>query len=116
MSDLKKMRQHLEEQLELLENRLRNIEKNRSRKKNALEQDWEEQATVRQNDEVLDGLEHEGTIQIEAIRTALSRIDEGTYGTCDGCEKPIAPARLKALPHATLCIACAEAKEKEAGR
>ena len=112
MSDVKKMRKHLEEQLEVLEKRLQKIEANRSRRNNALEQDWEEQAAIRQNDEVLDGLEQEGTQQIEAVRTALRRIDEGTYGTCEECEQPIAEARLKALPHATLCIQCAAAREK----
>jgi DnaK suppressor protein len=35
---------------------------------------------------------------------ALEKLDEGTYGTCDVCGKPIAPGRLEALPWAVLCV------------
>ena len=38
---------------------------------------------------------------------ALAKLDQGTYGRCDECGEPIAPARLQALPDATLCLACA---------
>jgi RNA polymerase-binding protein DksA len=43
------------------------------------------------------------------IEKALSRMDEGTYGICERCGKPIEKARLKALPYANLCI-----KDKQA--
>ena len=39
------------------------------------------------------------------IEHALERIDSGTYGICEECGKPI-PARLKALPMATLDAEC----------
>src|SRR5262245_12117479 len=38
---------------------------------------------------------------------ALAKLDERTYGICDGCGEPIAPARLRAMPDSVLCIACA---------
>ena len=38
---------------------------------------------------------------------ALAKLDEQTYGTCDGCGEPIPPARLRALPDSVLCVACA---------
>jgi len=38
---------------------------------------------------------------------ALAKLDEGTYGICDSCGEPIAPARLKAMPDAVLCVECA---------
>jgi DnaK suppressor protein len=38
---------------------------------------------------------------------ALSKLDEGTYGTCDGCGKPIAEKRLRAMPDSVMCVACA---------
>jgi RNA polymerase-binding protein DksA len=51
------------------------------------------------------------------IDMALKRIQDGTYGTCQGCGKPIQRARLKAVPHARLCIQCKSAEEeKKAGR
>ncbi len=45
------------------------------------------------------------------IDEALARIKEGTYGTCEGCEKPIAAARLEALPTASRCLNCQKEAE-----
>ena len=44
------------------------------------------------------------------IDAALARVDEGTYGVCEHCGGPIAPARLEARPVARTCIACASAQ------
>ena len=44
--------------------------------------------------------------RVVEIDAALSRVDGGTYGTCEACGKPIPPARLEALPEATLCVGC----------
>jgi DnaK suppressor protein len=41
------------------------------------------------------------------VARALEKLDEGTYGVCDECERPIAPKRLAAMPESVLCIACA---------
>ena len=49
---------------------------------------------------------------LEKIDRALSRMDEGTYGICERCGKPIEKARLKALPYANLCIADAQAASR----
>src|ERR671934_488887 len=46
---------------------------------------------------------------LEKIDKALARMDEGTYGLCERCGKPIEKARIKALPYASLCI-----KDKQA--
>jgi DnaK suppressor protein len=43
----------------------------------------------------------------EKLRRALAKLDEGTYGRCDRCGGPIAPARLEAVPESVLCIDCA---------
>ena len=40
---------------------------------------------------------------------ALDRLDNGSYGTCQACQQPIASARLEALPHTTHCISCKSA-------
>lgn len=39
------------------------------------------------------------------VREALRRIEDGTYGTCLDCGKPIEPARLRAIPWASYCLA-----------
>src|SRR3989304_5948725 len=38
------------------------------------------------------------------IDRALTRMNEGTYGICSRCGKPIEKARLKALPYVALCL------------
>lgn len=43
----------------------------------------------------------------ERVERALAKIDEGSYGTCDSCGRPILPARLAAAPESVLCIDCA---------
>jgi|SRR4051794_5761693 len=48
---------------------------------------------------------------LEQVNAALVKVDDGTYGQCDRCHKPIAPGRIEALPYATLCIECAERLE-----
>jgi RNA polymerase-binding protein DksA len=49
---------------------------------------------------------------IGQINRAISRIDEGTYGTCERCGRPIDASRLKALPHALLCMDCKRREER----
>jgi DnaK suppressor protein len=46
------------------------------------------------------------------IERALERIDEGTYGLCSRCGRPIEKARLKALPYVDLCIKDAQAQSR----
>jgi RNA polymerase-binding protein DksA len=45
--------------------------------------------------------------QLVQTGLALRRLDEGTYGVCEGCGQPIGADRLAARPVATRCIACA---------
>jgi DnaK suppressor protein len=44
------------------------------------------------------------------IDEALAKLDEGTYGVCEECGRPIGEARLEAMPAARLCIADASAR------
>jgi DnaK suppressor protein len=43
---------------------------------------------------------------IEEIDRAVDKIHDGTYGQCDSCGNPIPEERLRALPHAALCVRC----------
>lgn len=45
---------------------------------------------------------------VNEAREALRRIDGGSYGTCETCGKPIASARLEAIPYTRYCVKCAE--------
>ena len=40
------------------------------------------------------------------VEDALGRFEQGVYGICEQCGADIDPARLKALPYATLCLRC----------
>ncbi len=71
--------------------------------------DWVEQAVERENDEVRAELIREGTEEIEQIKRAFKRMDEGVYGECESCGVAINPERLKVMPMTTLCIDCASA-------
>ena len=47
------------------------------------------------------------------IDDALKRIDDGSYGICAQCNKPITMSRLKAVPYASMCVACQRTKEQK---
>lgn len=51
--------------------------------------------------------------QLELVDAALERLDAGTFGTCLRCAKPIAFARLEALPWAAHCIDCQAIVDRE---
>lgn len=46
------------------------------------------------------------------VERALGRMDEGTFGLCSRCGKPIEKARLKALPYVDLCLKDAQAQSR----
>jgi RNA polymerase-binding transcription factor DksA len=69
--------------------------------------DWEDRASERQGDEVLEAHGQLEQAELAKIDAALKRIAEGTYGTCVKCGDPIADARLVAVPTAPLCATCA---------
>jgi DnaK suppressor protein len=47
------------------------------------------------------------------INSSLKRIEEGTYGICKYCQKPIDPKRLKARPTSSSCVECKKAITQE---
>ncbi len=49
---------------------------------------------------------------LEQVRQALGRIEDRSYGVCDGCGKGIGKLRLQAFPRATLCMSCKVAEER----
>jgi DnaK suppressor protein len=52
--------------------------------------------------------------QLAEVEHALQKFEDGTYGKCDHCGQPIDPARLEALPQASLCLNCEALLAKEA--
>jgi DnaK suppressor protein len=43
---------------------------------------------------------------VEEIDRAIGKVHDGTYGQCETCGVAIPKERLKALPHAALCVKC----------
>ena len=56
-------------------------------------------------------LEHQGQT-LREMDEALERIENGTYGLCSSCGKPIPKGRLMAKPHARCCIPCLNTQEE----
>ena len=57
-------------------------------------------------------LEESEEAHLARIDAALKRIEDGTYGICENCGKPINIERLEAMPWATLCIDCKRLAER----
>jgi len=66
-----------------------------------------ERAAEQWDARVLSSLGETDLRELASIVAALRRIDDGTYGVCQHCDRRIEPARLAALPEATACIDCA---------
>ncbi|CAB4890344.1 MAG: DNA-binding protein [Actinobacteria bacterium] len=49
---------------------------------------------------------------LQQVNHAIARLDDGTYGACEVCGKPIGKYRLQAFPRATLCLVCKQAEER----
>jgi DnaK suppressor protein len=56
-------------------------------------------------------IESEGD-ELRAINDALQRIDDGSYGLCESCQKKIRKVRLNAIPYARYCIECQREQEQ----
>jgi RNA polymerase-binding transcription factor DksA len=71
--------------------------------------DWEDRASERQGDEVLEALGNADLDELRKIDAALARIADGSYGICPKCGDSISEERLIAVPEAALCKTCARA-------
>ena len=105
MTDRTALRRQFEDELRALTSRLKSIERDIQAPKSA---DWEEQAVDSENDEVLDALDVATREKILGLRSAVEKLDAGTYGACESCGKAISAGRLEALAWASHCVNCAE--------
>lgn len=105
MIDLSTRRIQLEDRLAFLATRLRVLDAELDSHQS---KDWEELATEREGDEVLEKLGQSGETEIARIRAALARMEAGDYGFCVSCGTEISPERLDLLPYTPFCRACAK--------
>lgn len=71
-----------------------------------------ETASVTLDREIDYTLEENSEHVLAAIDAALARIEDGTFGICRSCGRPIGEERLEAIPYATQCIDCKRREER----
>jgi DnaK suppressor protein len=89
-------------------NRLDRIWRDRNHTEVPLVADFPDQATQRQNDEVLEGLEDSTLRELGQIEHALHHLQRGGGDRCECCGQAISSKRLTAVPYATACADCAQ--------
>lgn len=57
-------------------------------------------------------LRNRDVMNLNELRQALSRIEEGSFGECESCSEDIEVRRLEARPTAVLCVSCQEEEER----
>ncbi|MFL0807386.1 MAG: TraR/DksA family transcriptional regulator [Oceanobacter sp.] len=106
------IKDHLVNRLAELEARADRAERHANHRDEAVSADFAEQATERENDDVLHTISHEARAEIIQLRHALDQLEAGSYGECESCGAAIAPERMAALPGTTLCVECAGKQEQ----
>lgn len=106
MTEAARLRQRLLDMKGELERRLRSID--RDIRHEGMSADWSEQASERENDEVLESLGSNSEKELRMIEQALRRIEDGSYFRCGNCGENIPEARLELLPFTPYCVNCAE--------
>jgi DnaK suppressor protein len=110
-SRLESMKKNLSEELEQLKSTVRPADE---RREGSPFGKREEEATESFELEKRLTLEKRIREQLAEVEHALQKFEDGTYGSCDNCGQPIDPARLEALPQASLCLNCKTLQAKNA--
>ncbi|GGD44112.1 TraR/DksA family transcriptional regulator [Sinisalibacter lacisalsi] len=105
MVNTEKFRGILESRRDELIERLREIDETLDSHQS---KDWEELATEREGDEVLEGMGVSGKAEIAKIQAALERVQTGEYGYCVSCGDEISEERLDVVPYTPFCRDCAD--------
>ena len=89
-----------------LSERLERVEQHIKHRDGPVSADFSEQATERQNDDVVFSLDDHLTVELKEVRAALKRIETGKFGICTACGHEIESARIDAIPHTPVCVNC----------
>jgi RNA polymerase-binding transcription factor DksA len=106
--DLEEVRAHLLKRRDELRIRASRASADLRHESDPLSADFAEQATQRENDDVLGAISHSAQTELRQLDSALRRLAEGHYSTCSICGEPIEEERLAAVPYTDRCRACAE--------
>ena len=102
--DVEKFTERLRERQAYLDRTLHSIE---DTLEEAPSKDFEERATEREGDEVMETLGNSGLAELRQIEAALGRVEDGSYGICVACGEDISPERLDVVPQTPRCRNCA---------
>jgi RNA polymerase-binding protein DksA len=86
------------------------------RQHDVAQQDADDAPQRRPEREIAMALSDHERRELDAVGTALQRLEGGGYGRCDDCDAPIPLARLQAEPWALRCIACETRREQRPAR
>jgi len=106
---IKRVRAMLESQRDALSRRLH------SRNAIAVEKaaDTMDEVGLAEERDLATGILERDFADIRLVEAALTRIKNGTYGLCLRCDETISLNRLRVMPHATFCVNCPEAAERD---
>jgi RNA polymerase-binding transcription factor DksA len=90
-----------------LEGRSSQVKSDMRHESDPLVADFADQATQRENDEVLAKIGESAAAELAQLRRALDRLERGAYETYARCGESIPLARLNAVPYADRCAECA---------
>lgn len=111
MTKYEEIRENLLARRDELSLRLERITSDVRHDEEPLSADFAEQATERENEEVMDALGAQARQELQLISAALRRMEVDEYGECTECGELIGDQRLEALPFAQTCIDCASTAE-----
>ena len=110
LADIRKqllaLREQLERDIEVKEEQVAEYGDDLVPDRGGISNHMADDANETSDQETMLGIQAGAQRQLEQVNRALSRLDDGTYGTCANCGKPINPARLEAHPSSTLCMDC----------
>ena len=100
------VRERLERRRTELLSRSRRVERDLHRVEAPLSADSSERAVEVRNDATLAAIGRAADTEIAEIDAALQRLEQGEYGICKSCGRPIEARRLLALPQSVRCASC----------
>ena len=113
--DTEAVRRRLLNRREELRTRAHKASEDLRHESDPLSADFAEQATQRENDDVLGAITESAQTELRALEAALQRLAQGRYTTCGQCGEPIEEERLGAVPYTDRCRSCAEAAGRSSG-
>lgn len=117
-AQLKKLRENLETKRGELEGRMAELEESFDATQSditgevGLDEDFADAGTATFERERDLSIRNNIRDLIDQMNRAIQRIDDGSYGTCERCGQSIDAARLRELPHASLCLDCKRREER----